>query len=757
MARHGGSRWREALTVLVSLGLAVVLCGVIGALVNESLSHAKWPTTAQVTRLLEFFLTVVVTVLVPLLAWGRRTRAVVAPTSESVARAKDVLTGLVGQQWRAEALLRFLDDPDPIAVRWRHADDDPAAEHAGDPPAASAEPGAADDQIAALVAEFRGMRRHRLVVLGGPGTGKTTLAVQLVLALSSSRQEDDPVPVLLSVAGWDTTAFPRLHEWLAARLERDYPALRAPEHGRHMPQILAQRGHILPVLDGLDELPAGARAQVITALNRSLSSGDQLILTSRTAAFTEAVDEAREVLHSAAVIEPEPVEPATAVGYLSRCLPPRPGPVWERILAGLATTSTPPFAALTQITSTPLGLWLLRAVYITPGADPTPLLDSDRFADAPALRAHLFDRLIEALIGTRDPSADPADLFRPRRRHDPDRVRRWLGYLAHHLAHPAGGDATAGRDFAWWRLARDAGVLTRGSALTVGLVLGLAYGLAVGIVLGLVEGLTTHGLRLPGGFAGGLVPGLLFGLEGGLVAGLVIGLRAPSWARQAPGFADLRTRGRLRRLTGLRGPALRVMLQAGLAVGIMAGLVAGLARGLVAGPASGLEAGLKRAPAFGLVFGLIGGLTYAMTAWAETPAHTGRASTPMSSWHADRALNVLRITTFALAAGIAFGLMNGLGYASTSGSTAGLASGLLGMLVGVLTFGPTVGLWPGEHHASLAYLIATCRLSRAGRLPRRLMPFLDDAHRLGLLHAVGPVYQFRHAELQDHLAATYHP
>jgi hypothetical protein len=35
------------------------------------------------------------------------------------------------------------------------------------------------------------------------------------------------------------------------------------------------------------------------------------------------------------------------------------------------------------------------------------------------------------------------------------------------------------------------------------------------------------------------------------------------------------------------------------------------------------------------------------------------------------------------------------------------------------------------------------------------MPFLDDAHRLGLLRAVGPAYQFRHAELHDHLAAAY--
>ncbi|WP_275527354.1 hypothetical protein [Herbidospora mongoliensis] len=35
------------------------------------------------------------------------------------------------------------------------------------------------------------------------------------------------------------------------------------------------------------------------------------------------------------------------------------------------------------------------------------------------------------------------------------------------------------------------------------------------------------------------------------------------------------------------------------------------------------------------------------------------------------------------------------------------------------------------------------------------MDFLDDAHRLGLLRAVGPVYQFRHAVLHDHLAAAH--
>ncbi len=59
----------------------------------------------------------------------------------------------------------------------------------------------------------------------------------------------------------------------------------------------------------------------------------------------------------------------------------------------------------------------------------------------------------------------------------------------------------------------------------------------------------------------------------------------------------------------------------------------------------------------------------------------------------------------------------------------------------------------GEHHAWLVFVIATARLASAGRLPWRLMA-LDDAHRLGLLRTVGPIYQFRHAELHDHLARS---
>ncbi|MFI7705428.1 NACHT domain-containing protein [Nonomuraea sp. NPDC049480] len=157
------------------------------------------------------------------------------------------------------------------------------------------------DDIAAFARDFRALARRRLVITGGAGMGKTTLAVQLLLELLRTRATDQaaagegeivPVPVLLPVSRWDLTECPRLHDWLAVRLPQDYPALRDPELGVDAAAALVAGGHILPVLDGLDEIGEQARASVIAALNTSLGAHDQLILTTRRAEFAAAVAEA---------------------------------------------------------------------------------------------------------------------------------------------------------------------------------------------------------------------------------------------------------------------------------------------------------------------------------------------------------------------------------------------------------------------------------------------------------------------------------
>ena len=86
-----------------------------------------------------------------------------------------------------------------------------------------------------------------------------------------------------------------------------------------------------------------------------------------------------------------------------------------------------------------------------------------------------------------------------------------------------------------------------------------------------------------------------------------------------------------------------------------------------------------------------------------------------------------------------------LAFSLTFGVLVGLTFALAELLAG--------GLAGKESQASAIYMMATLRLAMARRLPLRLMTFLDDAHRIGLLRTDGPMYQFRHSALQDFLAS----
>jgi hypothetical protein len=86
---------------------------------------------------------------------------------------------------------------------------------------------------------------------------------------------------------------------------------------------------------------------------------------------------------------------------------------------------------------------------------------------------------------------------------------------------------------------------------------------------------------------------------------------------------------------------------------------------------------------------------------------------------------------FGLASGFGFGLVLGLGF--------GVAWGL--------GFGLALSEW---WSSSLAFI----QLARDHQTPSHLMRFLEDARKRGVLRTVGPVYQFRHARLQDRLARS---
>ena len=75
-----------------------------------------------------------------------------------------------------------------------------------------------------------------------------------------------------------------------------------------------------------------------------------------------------------------------------------------------------------------------------------------------------------------------------------------------------------------------------------------------------------------------------------------------------------------------------------------------------------------------------------------------------------------------------------------------------------LAAGLTVGLIAASIQASwLPFAVSRLWFAGTRRLPLRLMSFLRDAHRRGILRQVGGLYQFRHAELQCRLAAGNGP
>jgi predicted NACHT family NTPase len=177
-------------------------------------------------------------------------------------------------------------------------------------------------QIRPLAEAFRALSRRRLVITGGPGTGKTTLAVQLLLELLNQTQAGEPVPVLFSLVGWSPEAQPRVQGWLTEQLEREYPALRAV--GSDTARALVERGRILPILDGLDEVPAVRRPSIIAALNTSLAYDDGLILTSRRPEYQRAITEGGKMLTAAAVIAPLALSKVETAAYLRKPSVPPP-------------------------------------------------------------------------------------------------------------------------------------------------------------------------------------------------------------------------------------------------------------------------------------------------------------------------------------------------------------------------------------------------------------------------------------------------
>lgn len=711
------------------------------------------------------------------------------PASVSLAGVADELAAALKAQWERAAMERGLRYPAPVPVRWQWSDQGmtgSAAEAAGDSaggvrfaPLAGVSrvtPGElGQGGLRDLFAVYGGLDSGRLVLHGPAGSGKSSAAILLLLDALAHRQgvgvgerAGVPVPVLLTLHGWDPTSQP-VAQWLAARLALDYPFLTAGPAGRNTPARLIRDGHVSVFLDGLDEIPEPLRPAAVRALDQQATF--RLVVLSRSDELAGAVEDGH--LRGAAALQLWPLDPADAADYLTRCQTQPMPPAWHRLVDHLRSD---PDSVVAQALDSPLTLTLVRDTF-TASAEIDDVLNADRYRSRRDVEDVLLDRVL--------PTAYAPEPGRPAPPCTAAQAQHWLGHIAYRM------NQDTARDLAWWRLARwtPAGLRVAVTTLAVGLGVGLAYGFAYGLVVGLVVGLAfgllgglAFGLviglnaglnaglevtrsggeptrinrvrwsravarqRLVAGFAVGLAYGLGFGLAAGLafglVAGVVVGLVIGPTNGLAAGLAVTRSSGEPTRLTRVRWS--RAVSGQGLRFGLAAGLASGLVAGLLAGPMVGLPVGL--------VATLIAGLAVGLVAASRHPStEPGSPTDPASVWRQERQSRLAYGLTVGLAVGLAYGLTVGLAYGIAHGLTAGIAYGLTVGLGVALSLGLRAGLESPIWVATFAFV----QLSRARLGPVRMLRFLEDARARHVLRAVGPLYQFRHARLQDRLAEHF--
>jgi hypothetical protein len=103
----------------------------------------------------------------------------------------------------------------------------------------------------------------RLLILGAPGSGKTTALLELAQALVARAENDDaaPMPALFNLSSW-RGAEDSLGAWIVDQLKVKYGVRK--DNGR---QWLSDRV-IVPLLDGLDEVRPEYQERCVEAINR---------------------------------------------------------------------------------------------------------------------------------------------------------------------------------------------------------------------------------------------------------------------------------------------------------------------------------------------------------------------------------------------------------------------------------------------------------------------------------------------------------
>ncbi|HEY9633856.1 MAG TPA: TIR domain-containing protein [Coleofasciculaceae cyanobacterium] len=558
-----------------------------------------------------------------------------------------------------------------------------------------------------------------LLILGKPGSGKTTTLLELTQDLVKRAQQDlgQPIPVVFNLSSWIGEK-QTISEWLVKELSIKYQVPKT------VGQTWVNKQQLLLLLDGLDEVQDERREACINALNVFHQEyGSELVVTSRIKDY--------EVLSKRLNFQ-------SAI-YLRSLTP-------EQIYHSLEETTDSQLAGLRallsnddmlrQLAQSPLMLNIMAMAYQGISVEDLP---ETGFLEQ--RRAQLFNAYIEQMFKRRG----------TKQHYSKAQTMHWLSWLAQRMSQYSQAFFLIEGIQPTWLPTK---AQQRAYQIGVKLLLMTIWGsLHVGLLAGLRDNpLTFNVFKGLEGLIYGLIGGLIYGVIGGLLGGLVDKSTNHLVGRSINGL-----------LLGLIYGAIFVWVDGwrnGVSYALIYWLIGVIiygaihddqeiepvdtikwswrkaikysVLGLIIGVV--LMFGAHQQPIPSLIFGLMSSLMFGFEKVNEIDTRT----VPNQSIWKSAANAGKLFLTIGLPTGLLLGVIRSPVFGLANGLMFGLASGLIG--------GQGAGI------VCIKHFIVRCILWRSGYIPWNYAQFLDYASDRIFLQKVGGGYVFIHRMLLEHFA-----